>query len=67
MNSTLKSVVPLAMFNFQVSNGDEEDSAVEVVTKSVELVEEENPDCVILVYAVDDRATFGETDKNILI
>ena len=50
-----------------MSNGDEEDSAVEVVTKSVELVEEENPDCVILVYAVDDRATFGETDKNILI
>ena len=50
-----------------MSNGDEEDSAVEVVTKSVELVEEENPDCIILVYAVDDRATFGETDKNILI
>ena len=40
---------------------------MEVVTKSVELVEEENPDCVILVYTVDDRATFGETDKNILI
>ena len=50
-----------------MTNGDEEDSAVEVVTKSVELVEEENPDCVILVYAVDDRATFGKRDKNIII
>ena len=50
-----------------MTNGDEEDSAVEVVTKSVELVEEENPDCVILVYAVDDRATFGKRGKNIII
>ena len=39
---------------------------MEVVTKSVELVEEENPDCVILVYAVDDRATFGKRHKNIM-
>ena len=34
-------------------NGDEEEGAVE-------MVEEENPDCVILVYAIDDRETFGE-------
>ena len=50
-----------------MTNADEDYSAVEVVTKSVELVEEENPDCVILVYAVDDRATFGKRDKNIMI
>ena len=37
----------------EATNGDEEDSAVE-------MVEEENPDCVILVYAIDDRETFGE-------
>ena len=49
-----------------MSNGDEEDSAVEVVTKSVELVEEENPDCVIIVYAIDDRDSFGEySDMNL--
>ena len=37
----------------EATNGDEEESAVE-------MVEEENPDCVILVYAIDDRETFGE-------
>ena len=37
----------------EATNGDEEESAVE-------MVEEENPECVILVYAIDDRETFGE-------
>ena len=59
----------------EATNGDEEESAVETVEEGVnrtveksqtkeervvEMVEEENPDCVILVYAIDDRETFGE-------
>ena len=37
----------------EATNGEDEESAVEIV-------DEENPDCVILVYAIDDRETFGE-------
>ena len=59
----------------EATNGEEEESAVEMVEEEVEraveksqtkeervveMVEEENPDCVILVYAIDDRETFGE-------
>ena len=40
-------------FKEATCNGVDEESAVE-------MVEEENPDCVILVYAIDDRETFGE-------
>ena len=35
-------------------NGEEEEE------NAVEMVEEENPDCVIIVYAIDDRDSFGE-------
>ena len=45
----------------EVTNGEDEENAVEKSEESsVEMVEEENPDCVILVYAIDDRQTFGK-------
>ena len=45
----------------EATNSEDEESAVERSQKSsVEMVEEENPDCVILVYAIDDRQTFGK-------
>ena len=41
-------------------NGEEEEE------NAVEMVEEENPDCVIIVYAIDDRDSFGEySDMNL--
>ena len=45
----------------EATNGEDEENAVEKSEESsVEMVEEENPDCVILVYAIDDRQTFGK-------
>ena len=43
-----------------VEEEEKKEKKKEVEQNAVEIVEEENPDCVIIVYAIDDRDSFGE-------